>query len=118
MKSWEKINSDQSSFDTPAGRYFQYKAVLLTEDISSTPELLSIEFIFNEPPEKPVLISPENEGWVIDSNINLTWEFSDSDIEDYQTAVEVNIAFDENFDLLIYYNSADCTIHSWFFRTQ
>jgi len=99
---WEQVSKGQTTFEFRAGRFFQYKAELTTTEPSISPELKSIRFVFNRLPDKPTLVLPENEGWVGSKTPSLSWLFNDPDTEDLQSALQVYIAKDQNFNVLVY----------------
>ncbi|UCH89560.1 MAG: hypothetical protein JSV49_02630 [Thermoplasmata archaeon] len=99
-KSWEMVSKGQSEFGYKGGKYFQYKAVLITDDPCTTPELSTITFTFNAVPSKPELVSPQNQSWVNDSKPQLSWVFNDPDTSDYQTGFEVAVSSEETFSII------------------
>jgi hypothetical protein len=82
-------------FDYRSGRFFQYRVDMSTSDPSSTPELSGITFTFNLAPDVPSELEPVVEGWVSGSNPEFSWTFTDPDTDDHQTAIELQIASDE-----------------------
>jgi len=99
---WENVEKGQSEFGYKTGRYFQYKAVFTTSEKGFTAELNSIAFTFNALPSAPVHKQPANGTWVGQSRPQFLWEFKDTDMTDYQTAYEINIAQTESMDLIVY----------------
>jgi N-acetylneuraminic acid mutarotase len=100
--SWEKITHGQQEFGYESGKYFQYKAVLKTNEPAETPRLTKITFTFNLNPTEPTLLSPENNTWIGDSEPTLSWDFVDPDTTDYQSAFEVSMAQDDTFSMIVY----------------
>jgi N-acetylneuraminic acid mutarotase len=100
--SWENVSRGQQEFVYKSGKYFQYKAVLKTDEPSVTPILKRIIFTFNTKPTAPTLVSPGNDTWIGDPAPMLSWDFNDPDTTDYQTAFEVSLAQDDTFSMIVY----------------
>ncbi|UCH90151.1 MAG: hypothetical protein JSV49_05810 [Thermoplasmata archaeon] len=112
-KSWENVTKGQTMFNYKDGTFFQYKAVFTTTDRSKSAVLDTITFTFNQNPTKPTLTSPLNNTWVADSKPLLSWEFSDPDVGDYQSAFEINIAYEQTFTVVPFTFKSDSPLNSF-----
>ncbi|MEM3043417.1 MAG: kelch repeat-containing protein [Thermoplasmata archaeon] len=60
-------------------RWFQYRALLKTENQSLTPSLYKVVITYNRIPEAPALVSPPEKKWTNVSRPVFTWIFRDAD---------------------------------------
>jgi DNA-binding beta-propeller fold protein YncE len=60
-------------------KWLQYKVYLATTNISKTPVLKNVTIIYNQLPERPILISPEVNAWIDRNSTTFTWQFGDND---------------------------------------
>jgi hypothetical protein len=64
----------------PAGRrWVQCRVFLQTSDRSRTPAVNGFTIGLDSRPEAPVLLQPDQEGWVVEAKPTFTWDFKDPD---------------------------------------
>jgi predicted GH43/DUF377 family glycosyl hydrolase len=110
VEMWDETGS---SIASPRARYIQYRATLSTNDKNIKPVLceININYTLNTA-QPPVLTSPQDDVWILDSTPTFTWTFGDSE-GDLQSGFTVLIDDDPLFMSIDYSSGNIDSSNEW-----